>query len=141
MTILGRKNDREPVTCACCGRYSEGYGYSAKGRDDVLWSCGAPDCLEALKRIAKMSDKDLHRFECVAIAESGREAFGKLFPAFLDGMWNEGVRSLEQMTPDMVEKAKTEIVNGPEYQRALAAFLLDFGKSIHGQLVKGDAPF
>ena len=88
-----------------------------------------------------MSAKELTKFESVAVAEAGQQAFDALFSSFLDGMWNKGVRSLEQMTPDVVEKAKSEIVNSREYQRALLAFLGDFGKSIHAQLSSDAPPF
>lgn len=138
--VLGRKGDREPIVCGACGRYSDGYGVTTKS-GPICWTCGETTCLKAAKRIIYMSEKELNRIECVAIAEAGRDCFKELFGAFLDGMWNKGVRSLEQMTPDMVEAAQVEIVNAPEFQRALAAFLRMFGQSIERQVINGDAPF
>ena len=140
-TIFGRKSDLEPITCAVCGRRAIGLGHCRKKSDAIAWSCGAPSCLAIGESVLIMSDKALDVYEKTAIGEAGRSVAETLGEAFMTALWQKGIRSLDDLTPDKFAAVAEAAHQTPEFNRAMVAFLTGFGASIRKQISAGDAPF
>lgn len=147
MTILlGRRGDKEPFTCAICGRRAQS-GYSTRDTKPIAWICddsdGLPDrgCIRAIRKVYDMAAPKLDAFERRAIERASEKAIDPLFGVLLNALHDGGVRNLEEMDGDQYSRIADALTKSPELREAFETFLSEFGASIKEQIGAGEAPF
>jgi hypothetical protein len=149
--ILGRRGDKEPYTCAICGRRATGGGYVSKpwGKADqpIAWVCEdadhlpSIDCIRAIRKVYDMAKKNLDIYEERAIERATRDAIDPLFATLLDALFEGGVRNLEDMDAESYAKIADAAAKSDKMREVMTGFLKGFGNSIREQIGSGEAPF
>ena len=139
--LIGRKTDKEPILCAVCGRRAGPFGHMPKVGRDIAWLCENPACIPLAKDVYIMDGRKLDVYEKTAIGEAGRSITEQLAETFLGALWQEGVRDLGQVDAAKLQAVARAAHQTPEFNRAMTAFLAEFGKSIREQIVGGQPPF
>lgn len=148
--ILGRRGDKEPFTCAICGRRAH-RGYVSKpwgkANQSIAWICDdanalpSVECVHAIAKVYDMAPKKLDIYEERAIERATREAIDPLFEALLNALFDGGVRNLEDMDADRYTKIAEAAAKSDELRSVMSGFLKGFGDSIREQIGSGEAPF
>ena len=145
MTIIMTRT-HDPVACCVCQRRSTGVGIHERTwvQRGVAWTCDAPECISAAKRLVAMPAKTLDAFEGMALNIAAKSVALPILTAAMTALYDLGVRDLDQATPEQFEAAADALTRDgitSELQVQLAGALESFGSALRDQVAGNAAPF
>lgn len=135
--VFGFRSE-EPLQCGLCSRATGYVGCMEKSGDLVLWLCELCNAKAGLKVIDMKPDK-LEEIEAIGLSKAAGETATELLPAVLSALWDEGIRSLEEIDPERLRKATTTLTESREYAGAVRKLLLSYSATMRFEVAKAKA--
>ena len=140
MTLLMHRT-AEPETCCICQRRSAGIGIYMPKVKDQPWTCDSPKCIQIAKVASAMNTKKLDQIERAALDAVARSSASTMLQIIMGELWERGVRSLEDATPEQIDLALDGIAVSGALADELVRAMVGFRDEVRTRVLRGDPPF
>lgn len=140
MAILMHRS-AEPETCCICQRRSAGIGIYMPKSKEQPWTCDNPKCIQIAKAAAMLPAKRLDQIERAALTEVGKSVVAAFLPMIMGALWDRGVRSLEDATPEQIDLALDALAMSGAVEDELSGAMVQFREQVRMRVLRGDPPF
>jgi hypothetical protein len=106
-----------------------------KSGDLVLWLCELCNAKSGLK-VIDMKPNKLEQIEAIGLSKAADEIAPKAIEMILSMLWEGGIRSIEEIDPETLERATAELRQSKDFAGLVRELLLTYSATMRFEVAK-----